>query len=58
MRSKERRVLWSRLTPCLGPIVRINPDEVHCADSNFIEEIYAVGNRKRNKPAHQVSGST
>lgn len=40
-----------------GPIVRINPDEVHCADSSFIDEVYAVGGRKRDKPRHQVSGS-
>jgi len=41
-----------------GPIVRINPDEVHCADYNFVDEIYAVGGRKRDKPIHQNSGST
>ncbi|KAH8671569.1 cytochrome P450 [Xylariales sp. PMI_506] len=40
-----------------GPIVRINPDEVHCSDPNFIDEIYAVGGRKRDKSKHQVSGS-
>lgn len=41
----------------LGPIVRINPSEVHCSDRRFIEEIYAGGNRKRDKPVHQVLGS-
>nr|URT29637.1 AmpG [Beauveria felina] len=40
-----------------GPIVRINPHEVHCNDRHFIEEIYALGNRKRDKPLHQVLGS-
>ncbi|ETS81109.1 hypothetical protein PFICI_06111 [Pestalotiopsis fici W106-1] len=40
-----------------GPIVRISPHEVHCADSAFVDEIYAVGGRKRDKPRHQVSGS-
>ncbi|KAI0151458.1 cytochrome P450 [Pestalotiopsis sp. NC0098] len=40
-----------------GPIVRISPDEVHCADNAFIDEIYAVGGRKRDKFRHQVSGS-
>ncbi|KAI2464658.1 cytochrome P450 [Annulohypoxylon bovei var. microspora] len=40
-----------------GPIVRISPDEVHCSDINFVDEIYAVGNRKRNKPLHLISGS-
>ncbi|EFX03043.1 benzoate 4-monooxygenase cytochrome p450 [Grosmannia clavigera kw1407] len=40
-----------------GPIVRINPDEVHCSDHRFIDEIYAGGGRKRDKPTHQVRGS-
>jgi hypothetical protein len=29
--------------------VKINPDELHCNDPQFIDEIYAVGGRKRNK---------
>ncbi|CZR51463.1 related to trichodiene oxygenase cytochrome P450 [Phialocephala subalpina] len=37
-----------------GPIVRINPDEVHCTDPNFIDEIYPVSGRKRNKPYWHV----
>ncbi|KAI1386875.1 cytochrome P450 [Hypoxylon trugodes] len=41
-----------------GPIVRINPYEVHCNDAQFVDEIYAVGGRKRDKSYHQVSGST
>ncbi|KAI1506236.1 cytochrome P450 [Biscogniauxia marginata] len=40
-----------------GPIIRISPHEVHCNDAQFIDEIYAVGGRKRDKPRHQVSGS-
>ncbi|KAK1595306.1 benzoate 4-monooxygenase cytochrome p450 [Colletotrichum navitas] len=40
-----------------GPIVRISPNEVHCSDYRFIDDIYAVGNRKRDKPLHQVRGS-
>ncbi|OTA87481.1 hypothetical protein M434DRAFT_375491 [Hypoxylon sp. CO27-5] len=40
-----------------GPIIRINPGEIHCNDHHFIDEIYAVGNRKRDKPIHQVLGS-
>ncbi|KAK8062764.1 hypothetical protein PG997_014861 [Apiospora hydei] len=41
-----------------GPIVRINPSEVHCADYSFADEIYAVGGRKRDKPIHENRGST
>ncbi|KAI0111592.1 cytochrome P450 [Daldinia grandis] len=40
-----------------GPLVRINPDEVHCNDFRFTDEIYAVGGRKRDKALHQVTGS-
>ncbi|KAJ4305631.1 hypothetical protein N0V90_001162 [Kalmusia sp. IMI 367209] len=40
-----------------GPIVRINANEVHCSDRRFIDEIYAGGSRKRDKPMHQVRGS-
>ncbi|KAI4862775.1 cytochrome P450 [Hypoxylon rubiginosum] len=38
-----------------GPIVRINPNEVHCNDINFIDEIYTLGGRKRNKTQHNVN---
>ncbi|KXX82892.1 Trichodiene oxygenase [Madurella mycetomatis] len=40
-----------------GPLVRINPHEVHCNDRHFIDDIYAGGSRKRDKPEHQVRGS-
>uniref|UniRef100_L7IX09 Trichodiene oxygenase n=1 Tax=Pyricularia oryzae (strain P131) TaxID=1143193 RepID=L7IX09_PYRO1 len=40
-----------------GPIVRINPNEVHCNDVNFSDEIYAVGGRKRDKSIHQINGA-
>ncbi|OGM50575.1 hypothetical protein ABOM_000567 [Aspergillus bombycis] len=40
-----------------GPVVRISPNEVHCNDVRFAEEIYPLGGRKRNKPLHQVRGS-
>lgn len=34
--------------------MRISPFELHCNDPAFIDEIYATGNRKRNKSAHTV----
>ncbi|KAK8048457.1 hypothetical protein PG994_010187 [Apiospora phragmitis] len=37
-----------------GPIVRIKPNEVHCNDIDFSDEIYATRGRKRGKPTHQV----
>lgn len=40
-----------------GPLVRISPNEIHCADVDFSDEIFAIGTRKRNKPAHQVNGT-
>ncbi|CAJ2509760.1 Uu.00g056600.m01.CDS01 [Anthostomella pinea] len=35
-----------------GPVVRISPDELHCNDAAFVDEIYAAAGRKRNKQAH------
>lgn len=40
-----------------GPLVRISPNEIHCADVAFSDEIYAIGARKRDKPSHQVRGT-
>ncbi|KAH9882455.1 hypothetical protein J1614_000691 [Plenodomus biglobosus] len=51
--TKEIRKLHERY----GPIVRISPNEVHCNDVSFADEIYSVGGRKRDKPLHQINGS-
>ncbi|KAL2876592.1 hypothetical protein SGCOL_008170 [Colletotrichum sp. CLE4] len=45
-----------RLHEIYGPIVRINPDEVHCNDPEFVDIIYANGNKKRNKSKMFVEG--
>lgn len=37
--------------------MRINPNEMHCNDMAFADDIYAAGGRKRNKPIHQINGT-
>jgi hypothetical protein len=51
------RNIYANWSLVLGPIVRISPNEVHCNDIRFSDEIYAVGGRKRDKPLHQINGS-
>ncbi|ORY65757.1 putative cytochrome P450 [Pseudomassariella vexata] len=38
-----------------GPVVRIGPNELHCSDPAFIDEIYASGNRRRDKQTHYLN---
>ncbi|KAE8422352.1 cytochrome P450 [Aspergillus pseudocaelatus] len=40
-----------------GPIVRVNPREIHISDPHYYDEIYASSTRKRNKDAEFVSFS-
>lgn len=35
--------------------MRINPEELHCNDPAFVDEIYAVGGRKRDKQQHFIN---
>ena len=37
-----------------GPIVRINPREIHIKDPDFYDEVYASGSRKREKDPHFI----
>jgi hypothetical protein len=37
-----------------GPIMRVGPEELHCNDAAFVDEIYAAGGRERNKQAHNL----
>ena len=56
-------MVWSRyfvgfisVHPCTGPIVRINPEEIHINDPDFYDEIYhGPSQGKTNKWKQSVS---
>jgi hypothetical protein len=39
----------ARMHTKYGPVIRINPDELHCSDPAFTDEIYASSGRVRDK---------
>ncbi|KAJ3499440.1 hypothetical protein NLG97_g337 [Lecanicillium saksenae] len=56
-------ICWGRYTHQIeklhqlyGPIIRINPDELHCNDPAFINTLYTNGAKKRNKSSHFLAG--
>lgn len=52
--SLSIRIVGSTDTANIGPVVRIGPNELHCNDPGFIDEIYTSAGRKRNKQAHYL----
>lgn len=52
--SLSSRIAGSTNPSFTGPIVRIGPNELHCNDPSFTDEIYTSAGRKRDKQAHYL----
>ncbi|KEY64036.1 Tri4 [Stachybotrys chartarum IBT 7711] len=53
---RKGQYLWEieKMHEKYGPIVRVNPREIHIKDSSFYHTIYAAGSRKTNKDPSAV----
>ncbi|GLA25618.1 hypothetical protein AnigIFM63326_002359 [Aspergillus niger] len=54
---KGGKFVWEieRLHKIYGPVIRINPDEVHINDPDYYEEIYTSRARRREKDPVQIA---